>query len=141
MRYFFLVIVLLALAFGGGYWWQHGQTESVQHKLDAANAQLAQANAAIAVCRLQDQLLTMVEDTANKNYGEAASVSTQFFNELGDEISRVNQSNLKSTMQTLLSQRDQVTGELAKGDPAAHDLLVQMSNSFHQATQSTPSAP
>lgn len=141
MRYFFLVLVLLAVAFGGGFWWEHSQTEAVQHKLDATSAQLAQANATIALCRLQDQLLTMIEDTANKNYGDAAAVSTKFFNDLGDDIARVNQPNLKSTMQMMLSQRDQVTGELAKGDPAAHDLLAQMSMSFHQAVQSMQGAP
>ncbi|MDE3169125.1 MAG: hypothetical protein KGL75_03200 [Acidobacteriota bacterium] len=141
MRYFFIVVVLMALSFGGGFWWEHGRAASVQQKLNAASEQLAQANSTLAQCRLQDHLLTLVEDTANKNYGEAAALSTKFFNDVNDEIPRVNQPNVKFALQSILAQRDQATGELAKGDPAAHDLFVQMSMSFHQATESAQSTP
>lgn len=133
MRYFFIVLVLLALAFAGGFWWAHGKTESVQNKLDAASAQLSQANATVRVCGLQDQLFTLVEDTANKNYGEASATSTAFFNNLGGDISQESEPDLKSAMQTILAQRDQVTSDLAKGDPASHDLFVQMLATLHHA--------
>ena len=141
MRYFIIVIALMALSFGGGFWLEHGQAASARHNLNAANAQLAQDNSRLAQCQLQDQLLTLVEDTANKNYGEAAALSTKFFNNVNDELPRVNQPNVKSTLQSILAQRDQATGELAKGDPAAHDLFVQMSMAFHQAIESTQGSP
>lgn len=135
MRYFFVVLVLLALAFGGGFWLEHRRMESVQQKLDVASAQLSQEDAAFHLCRLQDQLLTLVEATANRNYGDAAAVSTKFFNELSDDVSHETDSNVKSAMQSILAQRDQVTSELAKGDPAAHELFVQMSSTFHDAIE------
>jgi hypothetical protein len=140
MRYFFIVLVLIALSFGGGFWWEHGRMESVQHKLNAASAQLSQDDAVIRVCRLQDQLLTLVEDTANKNYGDAATVSTKFFNQLASEVSQETQPAVKSAMQSILAQRDQVTAELAKADPAAHDLFVQMLATLHHAMQSLSGA-
>jgi hypothetical protein len=135
MRYFFIVLVLLGLSFGGGFWWEHQRMESVQHRLDAASAQLAQADEIVRLCRLQDQLLTLVDDTASKNYGDAANVSTQFFNQLSDEVSIENRADVKSAMQSILAQRDQVTAELAKGDSSAHDMFMQMSDTLHRAIQ------
>jgi hypothetical protein len=135
MRYFFIVLVLMALAFGGGFWWEHSRMESVQNKLDAANSQLAKANDDVRLCRLEDDLLTLIDDTGNKNYGEAANASTRFFNQLGAEINQTNQPAVKSTMQSMLAQRDQVTAEIAKADPACHDTFVQMSAALHHAIQ------
>lgn len=141
MRYFFIVIVLMALSFGGGFWWEHTRSESVKSKLDSANAQLAKANDDVRLCRLQDELLTLVEDTANKNYGEAATASTQFFNQLSAEIDQTNQPAVKSTMQSILAQRDSATAEIAKADPASHDTFVQMSANLHHALQPVLSNP
>ena len=135
MRYVFIVLVLMALSFGGGFWWDHGRAESAQGKLDSANAQLAKASDDLRLCRLQDELLTLVEDTANKNYGDAATASTQFFNQLSAEIALTNQPAVKSAMQSILGQRDQVTAEIAKADPASHDIFVQMSATLHHALQ------
>ncbi len=141
MRYFFIVLVLMALSFGGGFWWEHGRAESVQSKLNVANSQLAKANDDIRLSRLQSDLLTLVEDTASKNYGDAATASTQFFNQLSAEIPETSRPDVKSAMQSILGQRDQVTAEIAKADPASHDTFVQMSATLHQAIQPVLSNP
>jgi hypothetical protein len=135
MRYFLIVIVLMALSFGGGFWWEHNRAGSVQSQLDSANAQLAKANDDVRLCRLQDELQKVVEDTANKNYGDAATASTQFFNHLSAEVALTSQPAVKSAMQSILAQRDKVTAQIAKADPASHDTLVQMSAAWHQAIQ------
>ena len=135
MRYLLIVIVLMALSFGGGFWWEHNRAGSVQSQLDTANAQLAKANDDVRLCRLQDELQKVVEDTANKNYGDAATASTLFFNHLSAEVALTNQPAVKSAMQSILAQRDKVTAQIAKADPASHDTLVQMSAALHQAIQ------
>jgi hypothetical protein len=140
MRIALIVFLLMALSFGGGFWWEHGRMEAVQGKLDVAAAQLTASESAVRLCRLQDQLLTLVQETADKNYGDAAALSTKFFNALGDEVARATQPNVKSGMQSILAQRDQVTAELAKGDPASHDLFVQMSATFRQIVGGTGSS-
>lgn len=141
MRYFFIVIVLMALSFGGGFWWEYSRAGSVQTKLNSANTQLARENDTIRLCRLQDELLTLVEDTGNKNYGDAATASTAFFNQLSSEVSQTTQSSAKSAMQSILARRDQVTADLAKADPASHDLFAQMSEAFHHAVQPVLGTP
>jgi hypothetical protein len=149
MRIALIVFLLMALSFGGGFWWEHGKMEAVQNKLDVATAQLTASESAVRLCRLQDQLLILVQTTGAKNYGDAATLSTKFFNALSDEVARATQPNIKSAMQSILAQRDQVTAELAKGDPASHDLFVQMSTTFRQVfadngaagAPSVPAAP
>lgn len=146
MRIALIVLLLMALSFGGGFWWEHGKMEAVQNKLDTATAQLTASESAVRLCRLQDQLLTLVQTTGAKNYGDAATLSTKFFNALGNEVARATQPNIKSAMQSILAQRDQVTAELAKGDPASHDMFVQMSATFRQVlgnngASTAPTAP
>lgn len=132
MRIAMIVLLLMALSFGGGFWWEHGKMEAVQDKLNTATVQLTASESAVRLCRLQDQLLTLVQVTGAKNYGDAATLSTKFFNALGDEVARATQPKIKSAMQSILAQRDQLTAELAKGDPASHDMFVQMSTTFRQ---------
>lgn len=141
MRYVLMTLVLMALSFGGGFWWEYSRTTDVRNQLHSANSELTRAQYTVRLCHLQDQLLSLVQDTANRNYGDAASLSTRFFNDVGDEISRTTQPNLKSALLSILSQRDQVTAELAKGDPAAHDLFVEMSQALHQALDTAAFPP
>lgn len=133
MRYFFVVLVLMALSFGGGFWWEHGRARSAEKKLGIATSQLIHATTTARLSALEDQLLTLLEDTADKNYGDAAAVSTKFFDAVSGELAQAHEPYVKSAMQSILAQRDQVTSELAKGDPAAHDAFVQMSTTLHHA--------
>lgn len=141
MRFALTVLVLMGLSFGGGFWWGHNRTNSVRSRLQAADAQLTIDQHTISLCQLQQQLLSLADDTANKNYGDAAALSTKFFNNLSAEAPNATDPQVKSAMQSILAQRDQVIGDLAKGDPASHDLFVQMSNTFHQALQSAAFQP
>lgn len=142
MRFVFIVIVLMALSFGGGFWWEHNRTNSVRGKLQADEAQLATDQQTISLCQLQQQLFSLVDDTANKNYGDAATLSTKFFNSLSADVPNATEPQVKSVLQSILAQRDQVTADLAKGDPASHDLFVQMSNNLRQALPAAaPQAP
>lgn len=146
MRFALIVLVLMALSFGGGFWWEYDRTAGVRGQLNATTAELTNAQNTLSLCRLQDQLLSLLEETGNQNYGDAAGLSTKFFDNVSEDIPRATEPAVKSAMQSILAQRDQVTGELAKGDPAAHDMFVQMSHNLHQvldstAFQSAPNTP
>jgi hypothetical protein len=137
MRIAILFVVLMALSFGGGYWLEHQEFEAAQAQVKTTAAQLTDAENTLRFYRLQGQLLTLVDETGNKNYGDAAGLSTKFFNDLRDDASIAAPTNVKSALQTMLGQRDAVTADLAKGDPAAHDLLVQMSAELRQVLNTT----
>jgi hypothetical protein len=141
MRFVLIVLVLMGLSFGGGFWWEYTRTNGVRGRLQAADAQLTTDQYKISLCQLQQQLLTLVDDTAAKNYGDAATVSTKFFNDLNAVEPKATEPQTKSVMQSISSQRDEVTADLAKADPASHDLVVQMSSTFHQALQTAAFQP
>lgn len=132
MRRVLIEIVLIIVAFAGGYWLEHNQWSAANAKAEAASAQLASAEGRLDLYHLQDQVLTLVQDTANKNYGDASSVSTTFFDNLATEIGRTSDPAVKSALQTMLNQRDAITAALAKGDPQARDLFAQLLISFRQ---------
>ncbi|MGH9735391.1 MAG: hypothetical protein ACRD8A_12480 [Candidatus Acidiferrales bacterium] len=130
LRRILIVIVLMGLSFGGGYWYAHAQWSAAKAKSSALSTQLAQANVKIALYRLQDQLLTLVQETANQNYGDASAVSTKFFDDLLTEIAQTTDPSLRSPLQSIQNQRDAVTAGLAKADPKVHELLVQLLENF-----------
>jgi hypothetical protein len=132
LRRIFVVIVLMALSLGGGYWYEHSRWAAAESKSEALSAQLAQDNGTIDLYRLQDQLLSLVQDTGNKNYGDAAALSTKFFDNLRAEASRSTQPEVASALLSIQNQRDAVTAGLAKADPKVHDLLVQLLDTFRQ---------
>jgi hypothetical protein len=135
MRLGIIVIVLMILAFLGGYWPQHSKLEEAEGRLAVSSAQLSNAESTVRLCQLQDQLLTLVQESANKNYGDAATLSTKFFNDLRAELMRTIQPDVKSALQSVLDQRDAITAGLAKGDPMVHDLLVQLLATFRQTLE------
>jgi predicted negative regulator of RcsB-dependent stress response len=132
MRRILIVIVLMGLSFAGGYWWERAKWSAAEAKSQTLSAQVSQANATIGLYRLQDQLLTLVQDTGNKNYGDAATLSTKFFDNLSAELTQTTQPGLRSALESIQNQRDAVTAGLAKADPKVHDLLVQLLDSFRK---------
>lgn len=85
-----------------------------------------------AIAALLHDVITLIQETENKNYADASGLATKFFDGLRQEVANTPPSGLKSSLQSALSQRDAVTAALAKGDPKAHDLLEQMLVDFSQ---------
>jgi predicted negative regulator of RcsB-dependent stress response len=132
MRRVLIVVVLMGLSFVGGYWWQHAKWSAAEVKSQTLSTQVSQANATIGLYRLQDELLTLVQETGNNNYGQAAALSTKFFDDLRVAIARTTQPDLQSALESIQNQRDAVTAGLAKADPKVHDLLVQLLDNFRK---------
>jgi len=123
-------VLIVVLAFIAGYWPQHTKLLEAQAKLVEMSTQLANAESTNRLCQLQDQLLTLVQVTGDKNYADASALSTKFFDEVRSEARRTTDPALKSSLESVLNQRDAVTVALAQGDPAAHELLVQLQKTF-----------
>jgi hypothetical protein len=132
-RYGYLAfVILLAVSFVAGYWPQHKKLLQAQGELAETSARLSKAESTVRLCQLQAQLVTLIQETENKNFADASELSTKFFDGLRREVANTSPSGLKSSLQSALSQRDAVTAALAKGGPKAHDLLEQMLVDFSQ---------
>jgi hypothetical protein len=127
---FLIIVVLSSLA---GYWPQHRKWVRTQAKLADTSAKLSNAELTLQLCQLQGQLVALIQETEEKNYSDASALSTKFFDGLRAEAESLHPSSLQSSLQSILSQRDEATAALARADPKAHDLLVKLLGEFSKS--------
>jgi predicted negative regulator of RcsB-dependent stress response len=130
-----VILLLLVLAYVAGYWPYHKKVVEMQKASVWFDTRVWQLESSLRLYRLQSQLVTLVQETEKKNYANAAELSTKFFNTLSGAVPLAASPAPRASLQTILNQRDAVTAALAKGDPAALDLLKQM---LATLTQSIP---
>ena len=125
-----VALVLLGAAYLGGYWPQHRQLLSAQQSAVQAQQQLASVQAVARICRLENDLLALIGQTENQNYGNARGLSNSFFDELRREANRDQNAPYKADLENILAQRDAITAGLARADASTaatlRQILVQM---------------
>jgi len=130
-KYIFIaVLILLGAAYVAGYWPQHKRVLAAEETSAQAQQQLANVQAVARVCRLENDLLVLLGQTENQNYGEARNLSNVFFDDVRKEADRPQNAAFKSDLEAILAQRDAVTAGLARTDSATtttlRQILVQM---------------
>ncbi len=127
-----VIVVLLGAAYVGGYWPQHQQLRAAQQSAEQAHQQLAGVQAVARVCRLENELLALLGQTENQNYGDARSLSNTFFDDMRREADRDQNAPYKGDIENILSQRDAITAGLAKADASTATTLRQMLGQMEQ---------
>jgi hypothetical protein len=130
-----LVLVLLGGAYLAGYWPQHKLLRSAQDSNLQMQQELASVQAVARVCRLENDLLALLGQTEQQNYGEARNLSNVFFDDVRREADRPQNAAFKSDLESLLAQRDTVTAGLARTDAATLTALRQMLAQMQQLLQ------
>ncbi len=123
-------IVLIGIAYLLGFWPEYQKVQRTQNQLKVVATELSNTEAQTGLYRLQHQLLAVVRETNQKNYGQASNSATKFFDSVRDELPRQADPKVKKTLQSMLQQRDAVIAALAKGDPSALGLLQPMENTM-----------
>jgi hypothetical protein len=72
-----------------------------------------------------------------KNYGLATETTSRFFNRAREVANQTQDASRRKALEDLLSSRDKVTAELAKGDAAVTGDLQQLFIQTRQATRSS----
>ena len=116
-------LLLIVAAYVFGFWPQYQDARQARMELQSVTRQLNQARAELGLCVLQQRLLAVIQQASAKNYGDAATLSTQFFNQASEESQRQIDPSVKAKLSSILKQRDAVTSDLAKADPASLDAL------------------
>lgn len=101
------------------------------------------AQAALRVSTLQNALASAAIDARRGEYEPARQSASEFFTNLGAEVARGTDSVFNETQQnnlrSMFAVRDDTITLLARSDPAAADRLVELYNTYRQATAGTPS--
>lgn len=105
MKKFILVLVLLAGAYLVGYWPQRG-----------LKSQLETAKSAVQVCRLENELMNMLDQIQNQNYGTAQQIAGTFFNDLRGQIDNPALADSRQNLNAIVGQHDAVIAAMAKAD-------------------------
>ncbi|HEY1800595.1 MAG TPA: hypothetical protein VGG46_06625 [Terriglobales bacterium] len=114
-------IVLLVAAYLAGYWPQRG----LRQQLDTAKS-VTQA------CRLEGELMNMLDQIQSQNYGTAQQIAGQFFNDLHNQINDPADAPYRQNLQAILDRRDAVISALAKADGSIAGTLRQDLAQVHQ---------
>jgi hypothetical protein len=115
---------VIVLAFVAGFWPQHRQLTAAQTLAATLQAELDAAEARARLAAVLGELLHLSDAVRNRNYGEAASLSSTYFDAVRQEASRAD-AETRAVLDSLLNSRDQVTTAIAGAD-AGLDVTLRM---------------
>ena len=126
-------LVVVALAYIAGYWPQHQRLTDAQAQLQETQNRLAVAEGRIRLGEVLGQLFRLSDAVAARNYGEAATLSSSFFDSVRVEASRADKPDVIATLQAILNTRDQVTTAIAGMDPSLSTVLKEQERALRLA--------
>jgi hypothetical protein len=134
-RKFILWFVLLIAGFLAGFLLQYARLQRAQQELSASTKQLGSCQAGEQSSQLRDTATLMYLETVQKNYGKAGEYSKEFFDQAQRIVSSTDDSALRNVLHDTLATRDQITGDLAKGDAAALSEIQPVLSKLQQTAK------
>ena len=128
-----VVGVLLIVAFFAGFLPQYVKGKRLERELVEAR----QEN---SLAQLRDLASLAYLQASQKDYGLAGGTSTRFFDRTREVANQTPDSSARKPLEDLLNLRDQITSELARGDPGAVNDLQTLLVKTRQATAASGSA-
>lgn len=129
-----LVLVLLVAVFLAGFLPSYFKAHRLELELRSARWE-------VQLAQLRDLASLTYFQANQKDYGLASATSTQFFDRTRAVANQAPDANVKGPLEELLRSRDQITAELAKGDPAVLNELQALNAKTRVATQTPLSTP
>ena len=133
MNKIIVVVVLMLVAFSAGFLPQYAKGKRLERELGEAR----QEN---SLAQLRDLAGLAYLQASQKDYGLAGGTSTRFFDRARAVVYQTPDSSRSKPLEDLLSLRDQITGELARGDAGALNDLQTLWVKTRQATAASTSA-
>ena len=118
---FVIGIVIVAAVYAAGYWPEHGRRTRAEAVTRELQARLDRASAQVRLGEVLGQVLRVCDAVAAGNFGEAAVLSSAYFDRVRQETA--SQPDAKQTLERILQDRDQVTAALARTDAAVSAQL------------------
>jgi hypothetical protein len=120
MRHKFILWSLLLIGgFLAGFILQYARLQRVQEELSASSQRLVSCQSSERLAQLRDSATMMYLEAMQKNYGLAGGYAKEFFDQAQRIVSSTEDLALGNLLRDSLAIRDQITGDLAKGDAAA----------------------
>jgi len=130
-----LLFVLLITGFLTGFILQYARLQRVQQELYAAEKQLMPCQSNEQWSQLRDTATMMYLEAVQKNYGKSGEYSREFFDQAQRIVSSTENPALRNLLHDILATRDQITADLAKGDPAALSEIQPVLSKLEQTAK------
>ncbi len=128
-----VVAVLLIVAFSAGFLPQYAKGKRLERELGEARQENGRA-------QLRDLAGLAYLQASQKDYGLAGGTSARFFDRTREVANQTPDSSGRKPLEDLLKLRDQITAELARGDPGVVNDLQTLLVKTRQATAASASA-
>ena len=112
-------LVLLVGGFLAGFLQPHMKLVRLEDESASVRKQLDVCQATQQLSQLRETATMMYLEATRKNYGTSAEYSTKFFQNAQQTFTSTADPALQNVLREILALRDQITADLAKGDPAA----------------------
>jgi len=129
-----VVPVLLVVVFLAGFLPSYVKANRLENELREARREYSLA-------QLRDLASLAYFQASQKDYGLAAGTSTRFFDRTREAANQAPDASVRKPLEDLLSLRDPITAELAKGDPGVLSDLQALFVKTRQATAIPSGAP
>ena len=110
--------LLLIGGFLAGFILQYVRLQRLQEELSASSKQLVSCQSSEQLSQLRVTATMMYLEAVQKNYGLAGEHAKEFFDQAQRIVSGTEDLALRNLLRDTLATRDQITGDLAKGDAA-----------------------
>ena len=114
---------------------QYSRLHRVQQDLSASTKQLGSCQSSQQLAQLRDTTTRMYLEVVQKNYGKTGEYSGEVFNQAQQIASSTEDPALRNLLREVLVTRDQITADLAKGDPAALSEIQRLLSNLEQTAK------
>jgi hypothetical protein len=130
-----LWFVLVIAGFLAGFILQYARLQRVKQELSVSTKQLGSCQSSEQLSQLRDTATLMYLETVQKNFGKAGEYSKEFFDQAQRIVSSTGDSAVRTLLHDTLATRDQITGDLAKGDAAALSEIQPVLSKLEQTAK------
>ena len=114
---------------------QYSRLQRVLQDLSASTKQLGSCQSSQQLAQLRDTTTRMYLEVVQKNYGKAGEDSGEVFDQAQQIASSTEDPALRNLLREVLVTRDQITADLAKGDPAALSEIQRLLSNIEQTAK------
>lgn len=131
--YVIVAIVAVVAAYVAGYWPQRQRLADAQARLAVQAAQVTAAEGRVRLAELLGRLLRLTDAVTARNYGDAAQLSSAFYDLVGQEAGRADRPEVGAALTAILQTRDQVTSMIGAMAPELDAQLVEQTRALRRA--------
>lgn len=127
--------LLLIGGFLTGFILQYARLQRVQEELSASAKQLVSRQSSEQLSQLRVTATMMYLEAVRKNYGLAGQHAKEFFDQAQRIVSGTEDIALRNLLRDTLATRDQITGDLAKGDASVPSEIQPILSKLEQTAK------